>query len=116
MRADRGQFAAEVAGERGRGQQRLTQGLAQPLGPAHRVERRTDHGEVEAALPADVAVHHTADIERDAELERCGAGRDPCRFAAARALRAATAAASARWQVSARAPADRSETPPPGPL
>ena len=75
MVADRDQLVADVTAERRGRQQRLTQDLAQALDPAHQIDRRADHGEVEPALTADVAVDHAPDVEGDAELERRGAGR-----------------------------------------
>ena len=103
--ADRGQFAPDVAGERRRGQQRLTQGLAQGLDPAHQVDRRTDHGEVEAALAADVAVDHPPDVRATPNSSGAAPAARRARLAAARALRARRARPPARAGRCARGPA-----------
>src|ERR1700730_540114 len=49
--------------------------------PAGEIDRRPDHREVEPRGAADVAIHHIADMERDAEGEGSAAGAAPLAIA-----------------------------------
>ena len=65
--------AVEGRGEVGRAQERPVELLREPLEPAHEVDRRPQHGEVEAVGAADVAVNDLADVQGGDERQGCSA-------------------------------------------
>src|SRR5690242_5457848 len=70
MLSERRERLGAFGGDRFGYEHRASQGTAQSFDSAGHVDRRADSGEIEAVGRADIAVHHGAEMQPDAERER----------------------------------------------